>query len=132
MQLGLVYARNGFSQDAAEFFKQSLTICEEVGDFEGQAVCLGNLGQEYVSRGGINPQQELQLALEAHSQALAIREKICDTVGAAECHEKLGYVCHSLGQFDDAVDHYIAALRARQDTGMQKEEAYVHKQLGAV
>ncbi|MBD2179612.1 tetratricopeptide repeat protein [Planktothrix sp. FACHB-1355] len=79
------------------YFQQSLAICREIGDRQGEANCLNNIGNSYQSLG------QFEKAIAFHEQSLAIYREIKDRQGEANSLESLGNAYYSLGQYEQAI-----------------------------
>jgi tetratricopeptide (TPR) repeat protein len=102
--LGAIEFQRGDYGSAARYFKQALTIFEEIDDQQGEAVSLLNIGNTYVKRG------RWRSALPFHNRSLAIFESIGDQSGQARVHHWLGKAHQRDGQFEVAGDYFLRSL----------------------
>jgi DNA-binding SARP family transcriptional activator len=66
----------------------------------------------------------------AQDLAVAAATRLCDTTGQAESLRLLGRACERLGDHDQALARYTAALRLYQQLGDRLGEAKAHQYLG--
>ncbi len=74
-RIGLIYRKSGQFKKAIDYFQQSLTICKEIGDFQGIARSLNYIGSVYDILGEYNK------AIEYYQQSVAVFKKIGDHKG---------------------------------------------------
>ncbi|SDU02105.1 CHAT domain-containing protein, partial [Nitrosomonas ureae] len=107
-------------------YQQSLAIKRELGDRNGEANSLNNLGIVYKSLG------QYPQALNYHQQSLAIRRKIGERNGEADTLNNLGNVYTSLDQYPQALDYYRQSLTIVRELGDRNGEASSLNNLGRV
>jgi CHAT domain-containing protein len=88
-----------------------------VGDREGEAGTLNNIGKVYDSLG------EKQEALKYYNQALALLRAVGDRGGEATALNNIGKVYYSLGEKQEALKYYNQALPLRRAVGDKGGEA---------
>ncbi|MGK7872653.1 MAG: CHAT domain-containing protein [Xenococcaceae cyanobacterium] len=88
-----------------------------IGDRNGEASSLNNLGNTYVSLG------EYPKAIEFYQQSLAITRDIGDHNGEAKSLGNLGVAYFSLGEYPKAIEFYQQSLAITRDMGDRNGEA---------
>jgi CHAT domain-containing protein/Tfp pilus assembly protein PilF len=106
-------------------YDEALQILREVGDRDGEATTLSNLGLVYDEIG------EKQKALDFYGQALSILHEIGDRSAEATALNNTGGVYDSLGQIQKALDFYNQALRIHREAGDKDGEATSLTNIGA-
>ncbi len=96
---------------ALEYYEKSLTIQEAIGDKNGAANCLNNMGNIHLYQGNY------PLALEYYEQSLAIREAIGDKKGIASSLVNIGALYQNRGNYPRALEYYQKTLAIRQEIG---------------
>jgi tetratricopeptide (TPR) repeat protein len=91
---------------AIDFHEQAPSLRREIGDRQGEAISLGNLGTAYQSLG------PCQRAIEFHQQSLEIAREIGDRLGVATSYFNLG---NTMAKLDQKPEDIISAYEnARQ------------------
>ncbi|MEH2074856.1 MAG: tetratricopeptide repeat protein [Nostoc sp.] len=80
--------------ESIEFEKRCLHKAREIGDRNGEVICLASLGNAYHSIG------EYHLAIEFYQQWLDIAREIGDRTGEAKSLSGLGNTYQSLGKLN--------------------------------
>ena len=111
-------------QAALESWQSSLEIYLELGDRQGEANSLGNLGIAYERLG------EYQRAIDFHQQYLAIAREISDRQGEANSLGNLGLAYYSLGEYQRAIDFHQQYLEIAREIGDRQGEAASLANLG--
>jgi tetratricopeptide (TPR) repeat protein len=88
-----------------------------VGDRQGEAGALNNIGAVYNSLG------EKQTALDYYNQALLIRRSVGDRRGEAGTLNNIGHIYYSLGDHQKALEYYYEALPLSRTVGDQDIES---------
>jgi tetratricopeptide (TPR) repeat protein len=115
--LGGAYRSLGQYQQAINLLLQSLVICREIGDRNGEAASLGNLGNAYKYLG------KYQQAIDYYLQSLAITHKIGDCNSEAASLNNLGGAYRSLGQYQQAINYHQQSLVICREIGNRNIEA---------
>ena len=102
---------------AIESWQKALTIYREIGDHNGEAGSLNNLGIAYGSLG------EYGKAIDYFQKSLAIKRDIGERNGEANSLMNLGNAYNSLGQYAKAIDYYQQSLAIKRDIGAREGEA---------
>ncbi|RIK54678.1 hypothetical protein DCC62_31720, partial [candidate division KSB1 bacterium] len=98
--LGLAYFQKGEWDKALEYYQQSLTAKERLGDAFGMAQTFNNLGMVYANKG------EWDKAIEFYQNALQTMERLGDAQGMAQALNNLGMVYGDKGEWDKAIEYY--------------------------
>jgi len=109
---------------AIEFHKQSLKLCQEIGDLAGEGGALCNLGNAYLNLG------DCEQALKYYQQALSILQNIQHRKFTANTLGGLGNVYESLGEYGRAIEYYKQSLKILRDTSDRLEEGIALDNLG--
>jgi tetratricopeptide (TPR) repeat protein len=113
-----VYDRLGEPQRALQYYTEALPIGREVGDRQGEAAALNNLGAVYDRLG------EPQRALQYYTEALPIGREVGDRQGEAATLNNLGLVYHrGLGEPQRALQYFAEALPIQREVGDRRGEA---------
>lgn len=99
---------------ALKYLEQSLVISREIGDKEGEAKTLNNIGHIHFIK------VEKDKALSVFEQSLRIMQEIGDKKGEAETLIRIGHL-HN-GQGGKALQYYEQSLRISQEIGDKKGE----------
>ncbi|MGB8687552.1 MAG: tetratricopeptide repeat protein, partial [Microcoleus sp.] len=101
---GNAYYSLGQFQRAIAFHEQSLEIKREIGDRQGEANSLGNLGNAYDSLG------QYQRAIAFHEQYLEIEREIGDRVGESIALNNLGNALLKTNKLAEAESQLRASI----------------------
>ncbi|KAG9039483.1 hypothetical protein FS837_000982, partial [Tulasnella sp. UAMH 9824] len=99
--LGQIKLRNGAVDEAQEYFRQSLEVCESVGDEEGKARATSAIGDVYYR------QTEYSKAEESYMESRNLYIKIGDQIGLANSVRALGDVYRMRSEYPKAEESYI-------------------------
>ena len=105
---------------------QALTIAREIGDRQGEAASLGNLGYCHTNLG------DYSRAIDLHTQALTIAREIGDRQLEGHEAENLGNCHYQLGDYPKAIDLHTQALTLAREIGNRYGEAAALASLGQV
>ena len=103
----------GGTYKALQYWKQSLTLYQEIGDRQGEAASMGNLGLVYSNFGNY------LIAFDYHQKSLDITRRIEDRKGEAASLNNLGSTYAILGDYNKAIDYHrqsLAITREIKDT----------------
>ncbi|MEM7532880.1 MAG: tetratricopeptide repeat protein [Chloroflexota bacterium] len=114
--LGNVYSDLAKYERAIEFYKQALSIAQEINNRRNEGLILGNLGLVYADLG------LLDRAIEYYEQALSIAQKINDRRSESNHLGNLGLAYADLGQVDRAIKLYEQALAIAQEIDDRRGE----------
>ena len=97
--------------EAVEVFREGVRLCEQTGFARGLAAHLSNLGSELICIG------RLEEGHDAILRALAIRERMGDSVGVAQCVTALAHYALARQDFENARDLSQKAIRLNHQAG---------------
>ena len=103
-----MYGSLGQYQEALNFYQQSLAIEREIGDRNGEAGSLNNLGNVYRLLG------QCQEALNFYQQSLAIKREIGDCNGEATSLWNISNLYQQSGKIRQARQYKVLAARIWQ------------------
>jgi tetratricopeptide (TPR) repeat protein/DNA-binding SARP family transcriptional activator len=124
--LGVLHMRQGRYEQAAEHYREALSLFRQTGDRVGEARTLTHLGLVNWRQG------RYQQAAERHRQALT---RYCETgtrVGEANALSNLGLVSWRQGRYEEAAEGHRQALILYRETGHRFGEANALANLGVV
>ncbi|BAY95711.1 MULTISPECIES: CHAT domain-containing protein [unclassified Tolypothrix] len=110
---------------ALESWKQSLNLYREIGDSQGEAISMGNLGRVYHELG------DYRTAIDYHQNYLDITKKIGDHKGEAASLNNLGSTYASLGDYNKAISNYTESLAIARNIKDSQGEAVSLNNLGS-
>ncbi|HEV2256034.1 MAG TPA: BTAD domain-containing putative transcriptional regulator [Streptosporangiaceae bacterium] len=120
-----VFDRRGNWADCITTTRIALDSARQVGDRQGEAWILNNLGDAL----GLTRQSE---GIEYLEQSLAIRREIGDRVGEAQAANNLADAYHWLGRRDEALTLYRRALELSRQLGYRMGEGVALVNVGWV
>jgi tetratricopeptide (TPR) repeat protein len=112
-------------KEAISLSQQSLHISRKIGDRQGEAHSLSNLGNAAYSL------EQYQQAITHHEQSLQIQHEIGDRKAEATSLNNLGNAAYFLGQYQQAISYYEQSLQIQREIGDRKGEANSLIGLGA-
>ncbi|MCL1469485.1 CHAT domain-containing protein [Argonema antarcticum] len=124
LNLGIEQCNKSLFNDALESLQQALTIYRKIGNRQGEAFSLGDLGNAYYSLG------EFQIAIDYHQQCLTIAREIRNRQGEAFSLGNLGSAYCSLGQYQLAINYHQQLLAIARKIGNRPGEAISLGNLG--
>ncbi|MFD7403575.1 tetratricopeptide repeat protein [Streptomyces sp. NPDC059866] len=125
-QLGMVAHLRGRLEEAEDWYRQSLTIKEGLGDRPGMATSYGQLGMVAQDRG------RLEEAEDWYRRSLTIDEDLGNRPGMATSYHQLGMVAQDRGRLEEAEDWYRQSLTIKEGLGDRPGMASTYHQLGTV
>ena len=126
LDLGGFYHDHANYADALTNFKEALQTFRDLGDELYQSQCLNDIGSVYFNQGNF------QDALTYFQQGYDIRNKLKATNEVDESLHNLAETKVKLGQYDQALDEYMAVLADRRKTGDRQGVADESASLGAL
>ncbi|MFE6946295.1 tetratricopeptide repeat protein, partial [Streptomyces chartreusis] len=108
-QLGMIAQERGRLDDAEDWYRQSLTIEEELNNRPGMASTYHQLGMVAQKR------RRLDDAEDWYRQSLTIEEELNNRPGMASSYHQLGRVAQERGRLDDAEDWYRQSLTIEEE-----------------
>ncbi|GIV30297.1 MAG: hypothetical protein KatS3mg028_1363 [Bacteroidia bacterium] len=121
-----IHLAQGDYAKALENYFKALSINEEVGNKQGQAINLGNIGAVYHEQG------DYAKALECYFKALSIHEKIDNRQGQAANLGNIGIVYEEQGDYAKALKYYFKALPINEEIGNKQGQAINLGNIGGV
>jgi tetratricopeptide (TPR) repeat protein/transcriptional regulator with XRE-family HTH domain len=125
-EIGSVALEQGRLQQAADHYRQALTLFREAGDRAGEARPLGNLG---VAEKELGRYEQADRHLQ---QSVAIFRDIGDRFSEARALGNLGSVRTLQGRYQEAVSYHQQSLDLRREIGDRGGEANALVMLGDV
>ncbi|MBC7865018.1 MAG: tetratricopeptide repeat protein [Bacteroidia bacterium] len=107
-------------------FKKSLDVYTLIGDKDGIAVTLSNMGTIYEALGNIG------MAIEDYAKALKIQEQNGNQKSVAILLNNIGLLYKNRGEYKLALEYYNNSLALRKKTGDKKGEANLLNNIGAL
>jgi len=126
VSLGSLQLQAGDTQKAEDYFNQALQIWHQVGNRNGEALALNDIGRAY---GDLRHPQK---ALELFNHALPIWREAGNRRGEALTLNNMGRVYSDLGQEQQALDHFNQALPIWREVGNHHGEASTLNAMGRV
>jgi tetratricopeptide (TPR) repeat protein len=124
--LGFMSTNTGNIVAAAEYYKQSLELYNELKDEAGIAMSFNNIGGIYQNEGDISR------ALEYYSKSLIIREKLHDEVGLAYTVNNIGDIYQRQGDGEGALKYFNRSLKIREKIGDKEGIATSLNNIGGI
>jgi tetratricopeptide (TPR) repeat protein len=125
LEQGIQQLETSQFREALQSWEAALKIYREIGDRNGEARSLNNLGSAYDFLG------QYPKAIEYYQQSLAIFKDIGDRNGEADSLMGLGNAYYSLGQYPKAIEYYQQSLAIFKDIGDREAEGINLSNLGA-
>ena len=125
-QLGMVAQHRGDLDQAEDWYRQSLTIEEQLNNRPGMATSYHQLGIVAQLRG------DLDQAEDWYRQSLTIKEQLDNRPGMASSYHQLGMVAQDRGDLDQAEDWYRQSLTIKEQLNNRPGMASSYHQLGIV
>lgn len=117
INLGELYQYRGDLEKAVEYYKQSLTIAQEIDHRENQGIALGYLGMAYYALG------QLEKAVKYLKQSLTIARELGSRQSEGAAVGNLGIIYTELGELKQALEYHEQALAISRKTGNRKGES---------
>jgi tetratricopeptide (TPR) repeat protein/transcriptional regulator with XRE-family HTH domain len=122
--LGTVHGRTGRFAAAAGNFAESLALCRQLGDTDGEARALHNLGTVHGITG------DYQAAESCFRDALGLCRGLGDPLGEAYAIDNLGSVYCRMARYAESVACHERALALRRERGDRLGTAHALDHLG--
>lgn len=129
--VGFFYDMEGKSEEALDYYNQSLQLFTEIEDSEGKAITCNNIGFVSQMMGNIPK------ALDYFHKSLVISEKDKNLAGVAYSSNNLGTVYDNKGDYELAIEYYRSSYETEKLIGNREGEAislsnmgYSYSQLG--
>lgn len=109
--------------EALERFQEAGRLCESLGDRNGLAWQLGNVGSVYRDKG------EHQAALESYSKALAIFEKQDESLGMADQYSNIGYIHAIKRERETSLEWFQKAKALYESLGEERKASLAEQNI---
>ncbi|MEB3831937.1 tetratricopeptide repeat protein [Phormidium sp. CCY1219] len=111
---------------ALQFFERVLTLSRSIGDRQGEAAALNNLGLTY------SDSRQFNRALDYYQQSLALSREIDYASGEATTLNNLGLLYDNQQQYLQALDYYQQAIAIQEKIDDRSGMATSFNNIGAV
>lgn len=124
----------GNSSEALKCFHEVVAIYKELGDKSEAALRMGIIGNINSELGRAAPNDfeatfYYGLALDAYRDTLLMAQELNDKVGEGDLLTSMGNVYGNMGDYDQAINHFTAALQIFDALGLQDRVEYIHSNL---
>lgn len=116
----------GNLKEVEDSYQEARLIGERIGDKQGTASALGNIGVLYQHKG------DLDQALRYHQDALKIHRETGYRQGEASQSGNIGLVYQTKGDLDQALEHFQQVLAMERELGRQWGEANALGNIGVI
>lgn len=116
-QLGIQQYQDNRFKAASQSWQQSLTIYNEIGNYQGTVNSLNNLGEAYRFLG------EYRQAIECYEQCLHITQEIGYRPGEAYSLGNMGEAYCSQGQYQQSIKYHQQSLEIKRELGDRSGES---------
>ncbi len=123
---GTIFQDKGESDQALEYYEQSLALFKKDERKENIAEALNNIGTIYDDRGDSNQ------ALEYYQQSLVLREEVGNRQDIAKSLNNIGIINWNQGAFDHAIENFEQSLMLFRETGNKQNVAVSLNNLGGI
>ena len=123
---GMALEFTGNPQDALITYQESLAIFQSLGDEQGIAYVLPNMGAVYIFTG------ENDSALHYFKRSVKIHEKYGDKVNASSGLMNIGLVYYKKGDFKNALKYYRMSLKRTEELGARKRLPNILNNIGII
>ncbi len=125
-ELGLLFNSLGKYEEALKYYQDSLEICKEVGDRQGEGATLNNIGLIYQFWG------KYKEALKRYQESLEIRNEIGDRQGEGTTLNNIGFVYQIWGKCEEALKYCKESLEISKEIGDRQGERTTLNNIGFV
>ena len=109
-----------------DLYEQALAISREIGDRQGEAIDLGNLGNCYSDLG------QIPRAIDSYEQALAVARQISYRYGEAMALVKLADGYRNLGAWGRATEYSRQAIDVADAMSNAQAQSYARRDLARI
>lgn len=124
--IGRLYARTGNFAKALEHGEKALNLCRAIGNREGEAETLLNLGEIYRLKG------DQSQAWDTGQEALRLAHSLGYESSILAAQKFLGDVLYSQGKLDEALRQYLAVIQSSSDLRNNRLQATALMNIGVV
>lgn len=121
-----VAVRGNAPEESIDWATQALELAERIGDDEGRARSLNNLGIAHYFLA------DYDRALELYERSLDVSERLGSKEAVANALNNIGVIHYVRGDYDRTLDYYSRALELRRETGDRTGLAKSYNNLGNV
>jgi len=107
-QIGIIYEKMGYLDDALLYFSRSLSLARDLGDKSMQASVLNNIALIYDNKG------ELDKALEYYEESLRLET---DEKEKATTYNNIAVIYYQKGDYQKAVEYFQKAIEIEERYG---------------
>jgi tetratricopeptide (TPR) repeat protein len=107
-QIGLIYRRMGYLDDALLYYNRSLSLARDLGNKSMQASVLNNIAGIYNNKG------ELDKALEYYEESLRLET---DEKAKAATYNNIALIYENKGNYQKAVEYFQKAIETSERYG---------------
>jgi len=125
-ELGYIYSALGEKLTALDFYKQSLTIRQEIGDKSGEGTTLNNISQIYHDRG------DYERALRYLEQSLTISQETGNKSVEGATLNNISQIYDAGGDYERALRYLEQSLTIRQEIGDKSGEGTTLNNIGGL
>ncbi|MCV6636110.1 CHAT domain-containing protein [Candidatus Albibeggiatoa sp. nov. NOAA] len=108
---GLAHDNLGDYDNASNYYEQSLSIRQEIGDRSGEGTTLNNISQIYSAKG------DYETALGYLKQSLSIRQEIGDRSGEGTTLNNMSTIAYAKGDYETALGYLKQSLAISNEIG---------------
>jgi tetratricopeptide (TPR) repeat protein len=120
-QIGLIYRRMGYLDDALFYYSKSLSLARDIGDRSVQAAVLNNMASIYGNKG------ELDKALGYYEESLRLKT---DEKEKAPTYNNIAIIYYEKGNYQKAVEYFQKAIEINERYGDYHGASIVKLNLG--
>jgi len=120
-QIGLIYLRMGYLDDALLYFSRSLSLARDLGNKSMQASVLNNIARIYDNKG------ELDKALGYYEESLRLE---ADEKEKATTYNNIALIYDRKGEYKKAVEYFQRAIEISERYGYYRGASIVKLNLG--
>ena len=132
--LGNSFLAAGNSSEALKCFHEVVALYKELGDKTEAALRMGIIGNINSELGRAAPNDfestfYYGLALDAYRDTLVMAQELDDKVGEGDLLTSMGNVYGNMGDYDQAINHFTAALQIFGSLGLEDRAEYIRNNL---
>jgi len=120
-QVGIIYEKMGYLDDALFYYSRSLSLARDLGNKSMQASVLNNIGAVYYYKG------ELDKALDYYEESLRLKT---DEKEKATTYNNIANIYDKKGDYQKAVEYFQKAIEISERYGDYHEASIMKLNLG--